>query len=336
MNAGGGMPPTAVVVLNWNRPDLTLACLESLLPATRGRPVTLVVCDNASGDDSLERLAAWGRRHFGGRPRTPAEARFLLLRTPRNLGFAGGNNAALRWVLEGDYEFVWLLNSDTRVCPDTLDRLVECARRHPRAGCIGATLLEADRPDIAQCAGGCRFNPWLTTFRQAWQGRAWGEVSELPEPVLDYVAGASLFLPTEALRRVGLLNEAFFLYYEELDLACRLRDAGYRLAWCRRARVCHHGGASLPADAFRHYHENLSTLQYLWQHHRLIFPFAAVFRFLAKCLWLPLGGRTGLLPSLLAAYRDFRPGGFRAEAEPAAVILTAGQGTCHERAKAPQ
>lgn len=283
------------------------------------------MCDNASDDDSLERLATWGRHHFGGCPGTSAEPRFLLLRTSRNLGFAGGNNAALRWVLANDYEFVWLLNSDTCVYPDTLDHLLECARRNPRAACIGATLVEADDPSRIQCAGGCRFNPWLTTYRQVYQGRAWDEVSYLPEPVLDYVAGASMFLRTEALRRVGLLNETFFLYYEELDLARRLYRCGYEIAWCRLARVRHQGGVSLPTDAFRHYHENLSTLKYLWQHHRVIFPVGASFRFLAKCLWLPLRGRAGLLPSLVAAYRDFRPCRHRDAAVPVRRVFYGAQ-----------
>ena len=318
MNAGESRR-TAVIVLNWNRPDLTLACLDSLLPVLQGLEVTLIVCDNASEDDSLAQIRTWGRHYFSAQV-APERAGFLLLRTPRNLGFAGGNNVAIHWALRLGFDFVWLLNNDTRVFPDTLERLLEAATLQPRVGCFGATLLEGDDPAIVQCAGGCRFNPLLTTYHQLYQGRAYDQVLELPVPQLDYVAGASMFLRSRALRQAGLLNESYFLYFEELDLAHRLRRQGYDLAWCPAARVVHEGSASIPATEYSHYHENLSTLKYLWQHHRGLFPLAAAIRGLGKCIYLPLTGRSRLLPSLLRAYRDFRPCGYRAVDHPAELV----------------
>ncbi len=321
MSAPAGEPRTAIVLLNWNRPDLTLACLDSLLPTIVDHSVSLIVCDNASSDNSLSRIGEWGRRHFGVVQVDPERAGFLLLRTPCNLGFAGGNNAALYWALRQNPGFIWVLNNDTRVFPDTLARLLETAAQTPRTGCIGATLLEADDPGRVQCAGGCRFNPWLTTYRPAYPGLSYSEVLRRAPPRLDYIAGASMFLRAGALRRVGGFNEAYFLYFEELDLARRLRRHGYELAWSRHARVIHHGGASMPQTTFSHYHENLSTLKYLWQHHRVLFPFAAAFRILAKSLYLPLTARASLYPSLVRAYRDFRPCRFRAAATPAQPVL---------------
>ncbi len=317
------MSCTAIIVLNWNRPDLTLECLDSLRSLTlpEDHDTCIFLCDNASQDDSIARFRGWGRRHF---PRAvpPEQARFLLFRTPANLGYAGGNNAAIRWALKLGFDYIWLLNNDTWVFPDALEHLLAAARC-AQAGCFGATLLEKEAPEIVQCAGGYRLDPWTTRIRAAHAGRRYADVVSAPEPTLDYIAGAAMFVPAAVFRQVGLFNESFFLYYEEADFARRLRKAGYRLVWCRGARVLHAGGASIPATEFSHYHENLSTLRYLWQHHRSVFPVAAAFRLLAKGLYLPLDRRSHLLPSLLAAYRDFRPCRHREQASEAELCLSA-------------
>jgi GT2 family glycosyltransferase len=126
---------------------------------------------------------------------------------------------------------------------------------------------------------------------------------------LDYVCGAAMFLSVAALKNIGLLNQQFFLYYEELDLAQRLKNAGYQLGWCKTSVVHHQQHTKKDVDKhhqqFLHYHENLSTLTYTWLHHRRLFVFAATFRLLAKTIVLPLTHRTRLLPSLFKAYYDF-------------------------------
>jgi GT2 family glycosyltransferase len=126
---------------------------------------------------------------------------------------------------------------------------------------------------------------------------------------LDYVCGAAMFLRADALRKIGLLNQQFFLYYEELDLAQRLKKIGYQLGWCK-ASIIHHQQPSKKQvnqdqQQFLHYHENRSTLIYTWSHHRLLFIFAAAFRLFAKTVVLPLTRRTRLLPSLFKAYSEF-------------------------------
>ena len=177
---------TAVIILNWNRATDTIECLESLLPMVAAGLGTLVCCDNASSDNSIAALESWGRRHFlelatgaaaMASRRQSAGGEFVLMRTERNGGYAAGNNAALRYLLsQGRYRFIWLLNNDTVVEADALPKLLVYARRHPRAGAIGSTLVDYYNRESVQCAGGCRYLPALTVMWNVLGGRPLREV----------------------------------------------------------------------------------------------------------------------------------------------------------------
>ena len=317
------LPKTAVIVLNWNRVNDTIECLESLLPVVKTDRVSLVCCDNASSDHSVAILEAWGRRHFPGpaargatdEPSARTGGEFVLLRTERNGGYAAGNNAALRYLLAQDSpEFVWLLNNDTVVATDALPRLLAFARQHPDAGAIGSTLVDDRDRERVQCAGGCRYLPALTLMWNVLGGRPLREVLQHYQRVrLDYVHGAAMLLPAAVLDRVGLLDERFFLYYEEADFARRLRAQGYRLAWCRESVVYHKGAVSTGGRSNEHrresvlanYHENLSTLLFTAQHYPLLLPLAAIVRLAMKTIVFLLFRRGYLFRPLWAAYRDF-------------------------------
>lgn len=297
------MSSTCAVVLNWRGSQDTLACLDSLRAMTVP-PDRLIVCDNGSDDGSVARLADYAARR--------ADVTVLCL--PENRGFAAGNNAALAMALaDGNERFFLLINNDATADPDCLAAFLGDAAKKPRVGIFGATVTQADRPGILQAAGGCRYHPATTIHRPAHAGKPLDAVPRLPEPRLDYVYGACLFVRREVLTRIGLFDPRYFLYCEELDLCRRARLAGFGLGWCRSAVVRHAGGRSLAAAArtprgqarFANYHETLSALRYTRRWHPALLPVAAAFRFCGKLAVLAVRRQGHLVWPLVTAYRDF-------------------------------
>jgi hypothetical protein len=267
----------AVLILNWNRWPDTLECLESVF-RSEGVAGPVIVCDNDSEDGSLSHLQAWadGRldvwvpgdnplREFSYPPvpkpipyveydRDAAQraeaaqprAALVFIRTGGNLGFAGGNNVGLRYVLaQPDIDCVWILNNDTVVRPDALRELVRELESDPRIGVCGSTLLYYDHPQIIQALGGASYNPWLALPRHIGQHGSVGT----PRPASEvrarmaYVAGASMLVTREFLQEVGLLSEDYFLYFEELDWVLRA-EARFRLGYAPGSVVYHKEGRS--------------------------------------------------------------------------------------------
>jgi GT2 family glycosyltransferase len=262
---GPVVPRVAVVVLNWNGWRDTVECLESVL-RTDYRNYFVVVCDNASTDGSPARIGQWakgqiglppgGRAHLfesplprpipliewtGERALPPPASSLTLLRNEANLGFAGGNNAGIRFALQSGADYIWLLNNDTVVEADAIREMVNCMEAFPAVGICGATLLDYRLPDRIQTRGGYRYRRWCARCAPVGTGR---EDTGAAQPALDYVAGASMFVRRSFVEAVGLMEERYFLYFEELDWAMRGRKA-FRLGYCRQARVYHKEGKSI-------------------------------------------------------------------------------------------
>ncbi len=228
-----------VIIVTWNVRELLAACLHSLQADLAEVPARIVVVDNASADGTVAML----RRDF------PAVE---LIVCESNAGYAKANNLALRVHL-ADSEYFWLLNPDTVVHRGAVAALLAFMRVHPRCGLCGPMLLNADGslqhgafalPGLVQLL--LETQPLLWRFRDTWlDGRY---------PVQRYVEGrpfrvghplgAAMFARAEAVRQVGLLDEAFEMYAEEVDWAVRMAQAGWE-CWCvPTARVTHYGGAS--------------------------------------------------------------------------------------------
>ena len=315
------------VVLNWNAADETIACLESLQEMKDSRLSTIVVCDNGSSDSSLIRILSWARREgYGSVPCIlPSEIseenigcrqRLVLIDNQANIGYAAGCNTGIRYALINGFEFLWILNNDTRIHPDAVKSLMAFAEMHPRAGIIGSTIVEFDRRDRVQCTGGCFYSPVTTVFRYAGKGVLLIEALSRPlQKELDYIYGASMFVRSEVFRRIGLLNEDFFLFYEELDFCHRAQSAGYLLKWCPDSIVYHRQsksfenlGTEKKRDRIANYHENLSTLIYTARFHPCLLPAACLFRFAGKFLKIVIYRKWYQLHPLFFAYVDFFTG----------------------------
>lgn len=230
-----------VVIVNYQTTDLVMQCLDSLrgeVEAIGG--VEVVVSDNASGDDSVRLLGAFiEQRGYGAWCR--------LLPLERNGGFAYGNNECIRDAQSrGDLpEYILLLNPDTYIRRGAFKHLMAYMDQHPEVGIAGSRLED---PDGTPQRSAFRFH---TLLSEVENGFCFGPVSRIlrdhvvacpvsDEPVrTDWVAGASMMIRRDVIDRIGLMDEAFFMYYEEVDFCKRAADAGFHCAYVPASRVVH-------------------------------------------------------------------------------------------------
>lgn len=326
-----------VLLLNWNGWEHTLECIESVLRLTCTN-AQVIVCDNDSSDGSVERIVGWaagtvtapqstmpGAEALPPIPkpvlcvvhdRAAAEAggaagdkhaRVVVLRTGSNGGFAFGNNVGLRYVLaRGDAEYVWLLNNDTVVDPGSLSALVDAAEADPGLGMVGAKLLFYDEPDCMQAAGGGTLAHWNGSTRLVGEGaRDTDRCDGSVEP--EYVHGASLLVRTSLLREVGLMDETYFMYSEEVDWCLRARRAGWKLGYAPAARVWHKDGrASAASPSYvRDFHSLRSRLILVRKFYPGFLPLALVHSVYQCVLPKVVRRQPNRLRAVLRAYADF-------------------------------
>lgn len=232
-----------VVIVNYRVAPLVVDCLRSLESEVRALPGTrVVVVENASGDGSAGVI----REAIGG---NGWGAWVELLESPDNLGFSGGNNLALS-AARPSPDFALLLNPDTRVLPGALPALLGLMHAHPEVGIAGSRLLgprgEAQGtpfrfPGIAtELDRGFQFGPVSALLRR-W--RICPPKPEVPAPV-DWVAGASMLLRWRMVEQIGLLDEAYFAYFEDTDYCLRAARQGWPTWYCPTSRVVHLEGSS--------------------------------------------------------------------------------------------
>jgi GT2 family glycosyltransferase len=223
----------SIVIVSWNTVQLLKQCLDSIYANPPGCTFEIWVVDNASSDESVSMLRS-------GFPDVH------LIDNHENMGFAGANNQALK-LCQGS--FILLLNPDTIVKPHSLEQLIIVLRSQPQVGGIGPRLLNGDTSFQPSCY------PFPTLTREFWRlfyldkivpygiydSLKWDQSK--PRDV-DSIQGACLLLRKEVLDQVGLFDESFFLYSEEIDLCYRIKRAGWRLLWLPEASIVHLGGQS--------------------------------------------------------------------------------------------
>ncbi len=267
-------PAIGIVLVNWNGWRDTVECLESLLRC--GHSAWFVVCvDNGSVDGSIEKIEAYCAgtlpvesplfeydpgskpvcferlaardavaRAAGGPP--VADRSVVVIENDRNLGFAEANNQGTRFALAARYpEFCLFLNNDTVVDPALLAEFVGAAARHPAAGFFGPKTYYYDhdgRRDVINFAGGSLDLVHGQT-RHIGQNEVDLGQHDLEREV-DWVEGSCLLARSAMLREIGLLDPAYFAYFEENDLILRGRRAGYTAVYVPTARLWHKVSAS--------------------------------------------------------------------------------------------
>lgn len=229
------MPQAVVVILNWNGRHLLERCLPSALSQDFA-DYEVVLWDNGSTDGSQ----AWiEQRH--------PEVR--LVGSDRNLGFARGNNEAIRLTTS---PYIALLNNDAHPEPTWLSELVHAAESSPSVGMCASKMLRADDPSVLDACGIEVDRAGIGWDRQS--GEQDLEEEAAPYAIFGPCAGAALYR-REMLDQVGLFDEDYFAYYEDVDLAWRAQRAGWRCLYVPTARVAHwHSGTGREGSPFKGYH----------------------------------------------------------------------------------
>jgi GT2 family glycosyltransferase len=220
---GVAKPRVAIIILNLNSYEVTRECLLSLRSIDYENFEILLV-DNGSRDGSGEKLAA----DF---------PEVKLIRSDGNLGFPGGNNLAIRESLAGSADYLLLLNNDTVVAPDFLSHLVNVAESNPAIGIVDPKILYFEPGDRIWYAGGdYRPGRGLATTRGVHQRDS--KKYDTTEEV-SFATGCAFLIKTNVVRQIGLLDEVFFLGFEDLDWCIRARAAGFMIYYAPAARVWH-------------------------------------------------------------------------------------------------
>ncbi len=286
MTPGDTMGPrrwhTGIILLNWNNPADTTACLQSILHLVDLGSTEVFIVDNGSTDDSVARLQEWSKGHVAERQgfdevTVPVDrdlreasaalalsrARFHLIRCGENHLYSGGNNVGLRLAqATGRFDSYWLLNNDTEAHPEALANLRRSFEGDDQVGMAGSTLVYPGHPARVQALGGATILPWLASTRLIGNGEPLATPPRAaPDDQLDCIVGASMMISDEFLRRVGFLEEGFGMYFEEPDFGVRAREHGLRLAHAASSIVVHKEGGSVSPERAR---QGLSERQVEW------------------------------------------------------------------------
>lgn len=239
-------PSLLVVIVNFRTPHLVVDCLKSLQSDVQAcGTVQVVIADNASGDDSLTVLQTAIAHHDW-------QSWAALQALDRNGGFAAGNNAVIRPALDTEHppDYVLLLNPDTVVRPGALHHLLDFLEQHPDVGIAGSRL---ENPDGTPQHSAFRFHSIWSEFDQ---GLRLGLISKvlsrwiLAPPIedipvaTDWLAGASMMIRRQVFEQIGLMDDEFFMYYEEVDFCRRARKAGWTCWYVPDSHVVHLVGQS--------------------------------------------------------------------------------------------
>jgi GT2 family glycosyltransferase len=295
------MTRVAIILVNWNGWRDTIACVETCL-ALEGPSFRIIVCDNASADGSVDKIAEWakGNAELARDPASPVKiatprlpcgvvtldraaaergedgdgAELVIVCTGANLGFAGGNNVGLRWALAQNCTHAWLLNNDTVVPSNALTAMINTMAVDATIGLCGSLVIEYHAPCTVQAYAG-------SIDRRTFRGRHLAEglavseatslavlQTEYPLQRWDalYPLGASMLASRNFLNEIGLMEESYFLFYEEADwvLRCNRR---YRITISIGSHIFHKHGASIGSTTG---HNSVRATSFLFRSRLLI------------------------------------------------------------------
>ena len=253
------------LILNYKAATETISCAESLLQHC---PTLdhIVVVDNDSQDGSGEALKQWKTDH--------APDNVTVLLNPKNNGYAGGNNYGLRWALENlQATHFWIVNNDTYVESDAFTPLLNALERNDRQF-VGSVVLSADTGRL-ECYGGGKLYPLFGKARLLGKDVAIEAMEEMRQKP-DYLMGCSLAFTASMVREVGLMDESYFMYSEEVDWQFRAKRFGIGIQVVPESRLFHYGSLSLGnRSAFYHYYRNRAATRFNKRFYGPAFAFAS-------------------------------------------------------------
>lgn len=331
---------TIIIIVHYGQPETTLRCLSALSGAAHKAKIIISNNDRSDHADiitehltqvghksclQLDSQILFDKHRLSAHHLTAAEdASIIILNNGSNKGFASGCNRGLILARKIDHKgSIWLLNNDTLPEANALKALQAELASYPDS-IIGSSLLyyaeQSDRSSTIQVGGGVRYQPWSSRIHPNHSGANCDSLNRLPETPMDYIYGASFFCSFNLFKDVGLFDEWFFLFYEELDLCLRAKNKGYSLRWCRNSLVTHDVSATIgnPQTASTEqkmtaaYHEARSTVLFTRKHYKQYLIPILLLRGIVKPILLSMRGEFRSIPSALRGlWNGLRPPGCR-------------------------
>lgn len=205
-------PKVFIIILNYNGKDVLKKNLESVYKINYPN-YQVVVVDNDSTDGSFEDA----RHSFG---------KFNFIKNSRNVGFAAGNNVAIRWALEKMADYVFLLNNDALLEKDALNKLIIEAEKDKKLGILSPVIYKGESRQI-----------WFSGGKINWLRMRAEHVNDIEQT--QYITGCAMLIRKEVFKKIGLLDENFFLYYEDTDFSYRAAKNKFKLKVVKEASVFH-------------------------------------------------------------------------------------------------
>ena len=240
---------TYIILLNYHGLDDTIECVQSLQKLS-AKDYRMVIVDNSNGEENWNSLIAFAKASslsfidfYEGKVPDYQQQSLVLIKALANKGFAQGNNLGLHFALQqSDAHYFWILNNDTTVDSESLSALISYQSKHPKT-ILGSKLIYYNAPDQIQAVGGA-FDEKLYICTHIGEGFP-KNTPKNTFPRINYPIGASIFVNRNFLEDIGYLNEAFFLYFEELDWVIRGANKGYYPDWCEESIVYHKEGKAI-------------------------------------------------------------------------------------------
>jgi|WetSurMetagenome_2_1015567.scaffolds.fasta_scaffold23255_2 GT2 family glycosyltransferase len=271
-------PKVGVVIVNWNKKDCVIDLIKSLKGISYNK-YDIIVVDNASTDGSVDAI-----KNLSG---------VKLICNQENSGGTGGFNTGIKFVLEQNcYEYVWLLDNDAQIKEDTLLELVKVIHSDPLVGVAGSMTLNPDNKDMVVDLGG--YVSWKYAMCKPYLNNQPIPTEGLPSVVeVDYTPACSALVRVEAIQKTGVMDERYFLHWDDIDLCLRISQAGYKVVSVSSSRIYHETEKGVnPVVAYYDVRNGLLTIsKYLKASQRII----AIHNILRRCCkFIVLSHLTGL------------------------------------------
>ena len=314
-------PKVSIIILNWNGWKDTIECLESLYQITYPN-YDVIVVDNGSENESIEKMKEYAEgkikvesKFFEYNPENkpikiieytreeaeagggiekgiadlPSNRKLILIKNEKNYGFAEGNNIGMRYALKAlNPGYVLLLNNDTVVDKAFLGELVKVAESDDKIGIVGAVNYYYDNPERIWFSGG-KINFWNgKVYNIGVNEMDKGQYDMIKE--VDYVAGSCFLITKEGIEKVGMLNHAYFAYWDEADWCVRVHKAGYRVLYVPKAKIWHKvSSTSKKISGFYEYYNTRNTFLFMKKHATRIQFFSFILWFFVVNFWFTSG-----------------------------------------------
>ncbi|EOR23316.1 glycosyltransferase [Niallia nealsonii AAU1] len=240
----------SIIIVNWNGYEDTFKCIESLQNLDYHN-YNIILVDNNSSEPIDDILF-----HFPN---------VNLVKNKENLGFAGANNIGIQIALENEADYIWLLNNDTIVKSDSLSTMISCISTNESIGIVCPKIYYYDNPEVIWYGGGVISWARGTTLHLGMmKNNSPLDNEEFPE--VNFATGCSMLIKKQLILDVGLMNEDYFLYFEDTDFCCKTIKSGYKVVYNSNSIIWHKVSASTSKNAIKDYYFTRNNLYFMVKH----------------------------------------------------------------------